>query len=258
MTDEFELDLRLAALNQKLLRKLWWCWVVAIALFFLSLLFNDFAFAIATWTAEYIPSIEKLLQPGMALEKLAGKYFGVLVCFLPIFVLAIVWREDIRIRFLSTAKKPGKSILKNFIGVYFLFIPLVIFFLAVFYAAPFDMPTVPRLAGQHVLHFMIATYPGLLLFGSALGMSIAIFTALLIGYLWLPFSMAIHYFLNEKKMDNNAVSQKKYVDTFTKVSSQAATSVQTAPRLPNERSKTNSRLRSTARCSNWRYTPPAV
>ena len=132
MTDEFELDLSLAALNQQLLRKLWWCWVVAIALFFLSLLFNDFAFAIATWTAEYIPSIEKLLQPGMA-----GKYFGVLVCFLPIFVLAIVWREDIRIRFLSTAKKPGKSILKNFIGVYFLFIPLVIFFLAVFLRCTF-------------------------------------------------------------------------------------------------------------------------
>ncbi len=186
-------------LNQQLLKKLWWCWLVAVALFALCLLFNDQAFAIASWTAKYIPSVEKLLQPGMALENLAGKYFGVLVSFLPLFVIAIVWGEDIRIRFLSTSKKPGKSILKNLIFVYLLGIPFLIFFLTVFYAAPFEMPTAPRLAGQHVLHFMIATYPGLLLFGSVLGISVSVFTALLIGYLWLPFSMAIHFFLGGKQ-----------------------------------------------------------
>ena len=38
----------------------------------------------------------------------------------------------------------------------------------------------------------------------------------------------------------------------------AANSVQTAPKPPKERSKTNSRPRSTARCSNWRSTPRAV
>ncbi|MEO8122095.1 MAG: hypothetical protein ABI606_22565 [Rhodoferax sp.] len=198
MTTEREMDQRLAILNQQLLRKLWWCWLVAVGLFALCLLFNDVAFTVASWTAQFIPSIEKLLQPGMALEKLAGKYFGVLVFFLPLFVVVISWREDIRIRFLSTSKKPGKSILKNFIFVYFLGIPFVLLFLTVFYAAPFDMPGEPRLAGQHALHFMIATYPGLLLFGSVLGISIAVFSTLLIGYLWLPFSMALHYFSEGK------------------------------------------------------------
>ena len=198
MATEREMEQRLTILNKQLLKKLWWCWLVAIGLFALCLLFNDFAFAIASWTAKYIPSIGKLLQPGMALEKLAGRYFGVLAFFLPLFVIAIIWREDIRIRFLSTSKKPGKSILKNFAFVYCLGIPFLVFFLAVFYAAPFDMPTEPRLAGQYALHFMIATYPGLLLFGSVLGLSIAVFSALLIGYLWLPFSMVVHHFLGGK------------------------------------------------------------
>jgi hypothetical protein len=198
MATEREMDQRLAILNQQLLKKLWWCWLAAVGLFASCILFNDLAFAIATWTAHYVPSVEKLLQPGMALDKLAGKYFGVFVLFLPLFVIALIWREDIRIRFLSTSMKPGKSIVKNFGFVFFLGIPFLFFILAVFYFAPFDMPTEPRLAGQHALHFMIATYPGLLLFGSVLGISIAVFSALLVGYLWLPFSMAAHHFLGGK------------------------------------------------------------
>lgn len=198
MTTQREMDQRLMVLNQKLLRKLWWCWLLAVGLFALCLLLNDVACAIASWTANYIPSIEKLLQPGMALNNLAGKYFGVLATFLPIFVIAIIWREDIRVRILSTSRKPGNSCLNNLVFVYFLGFPALVFILAVFYAAPFDMPTEPRLAGQYALHFMTSTYPGLLLFGSVIGISISVFSALLIGYLWLPFSMAIHRLLGEK------------------------------------------------------------
>lgn len=198
MTNEREMDQRLTILNQQLLKKIWWCWLVAVGLFVVCILFNDVTFAIATWAAKYMPSIEKLLQPGMALENLAGKYFGVLALCMPLFVIAIIWREDIRTRFMSTSTKPGKSIVKNFAFVYFLGIPALAFILAIFYFAPFDMPAEPRLAGQHALYFMIATYPGLLLFGSVLGISIAVFSALLIGYIWLPFSMAINHFSGGK------------------------------------------------------------
>jgi hypothetical protein len=195
MTTEREMDKRLAVLNQQLLKKLWWCWLVCVGLFPACIYFNEIALASATWTAQYVPSVAKLLHPDMALERLAGKYFGVIALFLPVFVTVLVWREDIRTRFLSTSTKPGKSIAKNLIFVYFAGIPVLLFILAVLYFAPFDMPTHPRLAGQYALHFMIATYPGLLLFGSVLGCSIAVFSALLVGYIWLPFSIAGHHFL---------------------------------------------------------------
>ena len=194
MANEREMDQRLAILNQQLLNKMWWCWLLAVGLFAMCVFFNDVAFAIATWTAQYVPSIEKLLKPGMALEMLAGKYFGVLALVMPVFVLVLIWREDIRLRFLATSTKPGNSVVKNFFFVFFLGVPFLLLILAIFYFAPFDMPSEPRLAGQHVLHFMIATYPGLLLLGSVLGIFIPVFTALLIGYLWLPFSMATHHF----------------------------------------------------------------
>jgi hypothetical protein len=186
------------AANKKLNRKFIFCWAITATIYFLCLLFDGLAENISLWTAKYIPSISKLTVKPSPLNGFTGKFLGVACLLMPIFLITYIWREKILLRFKYFQPKTGRGLTETLIVGYLLGLPLVGLIFFIFYAAPIDIPADPRLSGQLVLHAMLNTHSGLFVFGTLLITLLPAIAAIAIAYIWLPFSAAIHHFLNKE------------------------------------------------------------
>jgi hypothetical protein len=185
---------KVAAANKKMGRKFLACWALACLVYFFCLVFGDAALRISSWTAQYIPSVAKLNAPGAANNGLAGKFFGVVTPLMFAFAIFYIWGEDVLLRFRYAWPRTGRSFVETIIWVYFLGLPFIGLAFWVFYEAPFQQPAVPRLSGQHVLHLMLNTHIGLLVFGALLAALLPAFGTLALASLWLPFAALIDHF----------------------------------------------------------------
>jgi len=185
-------------LDRRLEWKLLGCLMFAVCVFFGCLVFRDASLSVATWTAQYVPSVAKLLLPSVGVEQFAGRYFGALAVCFPVFVAVLIWNEDIRFRvtFLAEARR-GNGLISNLAALYLLGVPIAAATLFVIYEAPFDLPHAPRLAGQYALHWMISSGLGMMILGSVLSVVASMFAAILVGLAWLPFSALFHSFFRE-------------------------------------------------------------
>lgn len=192
------LEAQLEKANRKFMRKFWGCFLISAAIYVLCLIFDDAAASISKWVAHYVPSIAKLNAPNVGLNGFAGKYFGVAICIFPFLLLWFCWNENVFLRFRVSQPKSGRGFIETLFFVYILGIPMIAFFFFTLYAAPIDMPVQPRLSGQVALHIMINTYLGLLVFGATVITGMALFGAVLIGSLWLPFSALYQTYFQRK------------------------------------------------------------
>lgn len=175
--------------NKKMVGKFWWIYAAIVLTFFVCLVFQVAASAVAKWSALYIPSVAKLLQAPSAIGALPANYFGVLAILMPAFIFWLAWGEDARIRWRYGKLQSGRGPTEFLLFGYFLALPFGIFFLYMMYEAPIEMPAQPRLWGQHVLHLMLNTHIGLLMFGSIAAFGTALFATFVLFYFWLPISL---------------------------------------------------------------------
>lgn len=181
--------------NKKMMRKLWRVYAAIVFTFFVCLVFEAAANAVARLSALYIPSVAKLMQAPSAIGVLPANYFGVLAILMPAFIVWLAWGENAHMRWRYGKLQSGRGPTEVVLFAYLLALPFCIFILYLMYEAPIDMPTQPRLWGQHVLHLMLNTYLGLLIFGSIAAVGAALFAAVTSFYFWLPISLINNLFL---------------------------------------------------------------
>jgi hypothetical protein len=185
--------------NEKLNKKFIFCMFLGCLVYAFCFIFENQALLVSNWTAQYIPSIRKILDQNTSTNHLAAKYFGVMVIFLLPLTLLFLWRENIYFRVINGLAESGKSLAGTLLFVYLLSLPFFLALIFVLYAAPFDMFDKPRLSGQHVVYLMINTYAGLLVFGVLLTASLPLIFAMVIGCIALPFSALRYQFSQRNK-----------------------------------------------------------
>ena len=173
-------------------RKFFFLLVGFSVIFFMCMLFDSLSNDLATMLAKHIPALDVIKERSKSIEGLAFRYFGISYAFVPIFVVMLLWGENVAHRFSVHSSQTGRSRLELYFLIYVLGIPALLFciFLAIF--APFTVSSQSKLFGAQVLNVMMESVIGLYVFGTlALG-CLTIALVLLVFYMWLPFSSLIN------------------------------------------------------------------
>jgi hypothetical protein len=160
----------------------------------LCILFGSLTNDLAEVVAKYIPSLDVIKERSKSLDGLAFRYFGVGYALVPLFVVTLLWGENVAHRFSVHSPQTGRSRMELYFTIYVLGIPALLFFIFLALFAPFTVSSQSKLFGAQVLNVMMESAIGLYIFGTlALG-ALTGAVVLLAFSVWLPFSSVINKF----------------------------------------------------------------
>lgn len=192
---DHELQNKVTKANAQMLRKFWVIGFAIIATLVYCIVAPHSAAVISDWVAIYVPSIAKLVVNQTGIGNLPANFFGVLTFLMPAFLVLLTWGESPLLRWRYGLIQSGRSPSEFLLTGYLLLFPFGLFVLYVMYAAPIELPSQPRLWGQHVIHLMINTYAGLFVFGGIAIFATAVVGAAVVFCFLLPLSAIKSQFL---------------------------------------------------------------
>jgi hypothetical protein len=176
----------LRELNKVMTRKIFFVWGGAFFLFLLCFTGLHGLTAIARQIANFFPFVSDQFQKATPIGDFAATYFGLAVPLVLGSTCYLLTGQDIVTRARAGIENSG-GVLKYFLVVCLLGIPFCVLMLGLIYFAPIDVPQNPRLFGQIVVHTMINSYAGLLIFGSIAIVAAALLLSILVSYFLIPF-----------------------------------------------------------------------
>jgi hypothetical protein len=179
-------DMRLAAANQRLIRKFVYVVLIIATAYTASIFFPSLASVVAAWTAESVPSVMSLKTAVPQTGPHPFLFFGVIVPILPLLALYLSWNSDVQLRFALGSNKSGRGRVENLIILYAIFLPITMALLAFGYYSPINVVSTTNTFGSKLLHLMLHNELGLLLIGGPLVAAAVICLTAFLWCLYLP------------------------------------------------------------------------
>jgi hypothetical protein len=180
---KLELTPEIVKLNCIWMRKIKKLYVVLVFLFFASYVdtwsfLNDFFEGVA----RFVPMIKGLLLSDVYEWRHAARYFSLVAVILPVFVLWVVWEDDVVARCRYREGHEKVAWVKNLALVYFVGLPILISIVYLVICAPFGYAEKPGNFGQTIFYLLLHSEAGLLFVGSFFAVC---FAQLLVFLSWL-------------------------------------------------------------------------
>lgn len=180
----------------KELNKLWmrktFIFYIFLLFVFLVLLLDVEVFWLNSYVeivASFVPMVKGLMASNVKNWNLAAKYFSLMAICLPIFVIWVIWKDDVVARCSHGWSRMRAGPFQVLGFVYFVGLPSLCFVIYLVFVAPFGYSDKPGNFGQTIFFLMLNSEVGLALLGSVFGVC---FGQLLIFVCWIisfPFAL---------------------------------------------------------------------
>ena len=152
-------------------------WSLCIFAFFAVKLLGASLDGFTAVVASYMPSVQKVYSSSRPMDLLVARYVAVLTPMVMLMAAYLMWGESVRKRVEFGAlrmERVGRGKVERLVIMYVLGLPFVGGILFLLFAAPINLPERSHLYGQNVIHLMLRTEFGLLLFGSTAAVAAAL------------------------------------------------------------------------------------
>ena len=180
---------RLNEINKLWMKKSKILIVIFVILYFISLIDEFFGVfdGLAKCIGNLIPMIDGLSYSRINLQHLSAKYFSLIALAIPIFVVWVLWEDDVITRCSYGFSRMRQNTMRVIFSVYFLGVPILIFSVYLVLFAPFGYSEVPGNFGQTVFYLMLNSKFGLLAFGCFFGICLGWALLFLCWFISFPF-----------------------------------------------------------------------